>query len=49
MSEIVDVISEEQAKLNREDFKRRMKAEGKLDNPYENKPQERHEEFHGFQ
>lgn len=42
-------ISEEQAKLNREEFKRRLKEEGKLENPYEKKAPQRPKEFHGFQ
>ena len=43
-------ISEEQAKLNREEFKRRLKEEGRLE-PFQQdrEKKERPKEFHGFQ
>jgi hypothetical protein len=42
-------LSEEQARKNRDDFKARLKADGKLENPFEKKATERPKEFHGFQ
>jgi hypothetical protein len=52
MSEQVGEFSVEQARQNREEFKRRLKEEGRLE-PFqqeqEQEKKERPQEFHGFQ
>ena len=44
------ILTEEQTRRNRENFKKRLKDEGRLENPFAPKePQKTRKEFHGFQ
>lgn len=42
------ILTEAEKKMNRENFKKRLKDEGKLDNPYATKVPQKNTNFHGF-